>query len=150
MRSCVLIWAWLGIALSTYGCRSEATRYETCATCKSTRAVSAGGERVLYRSPRFNHGPHVWTEGLEFADPRSIPVGAIVLLKHVAPDNSKPAFGAVILTEQHRSPERVTYQWYLRSDGQGSLDPSDPAVEKGEAHQQSELRFGPFLVHWSG
>lgn len=59
-------------------------------------------------------------------------------------------YGAFILTSQTLDPERVSYHWYVRTDGSGVLDAKDGNVLSGEERDQRRLEFGPFTVSWSG
>jgi hypothetical protein len=65
------------------------------------------------------------------------------------------AFGAFIPRVQNRRGEVVEYNWYYRTDGKGTLDPSDPAVQHGNAVGTRpttgiNVKFGPFTLQWSG
>jgi hypothetical protein len=131
--------------------RREGGQYQTCTVCGSTRVMdSRTGERILYRSAKFAHGEHVWRDGISLAVPDPVPSGVVVLVRRVPPDSDRANYGALILTSQTSDPERVSYRWYLRSDGSGLLDPNDPAVRSGEERDQKRLEFGPFKISWSG
>ena len=131
--------------------RREGGHYQTCTICGSTRVMdSRTGERILYRSPKFAHGEHVWRDGISLAVPDPVPSGVVVLVRRVPPDSAQVNYGAFILTSQASDPERVSYRWYFRSDGSGVLDPKDAAVRSGEERDQREVKFGPFKISWSG
>jgi hypothetical protein len=131
--------------------RGEGGRYQTCTVCDSTREMhSRSGERILYRSSTFAHGEHVWRNGISLAVPEPARSGVVVLVRRVPPGSEHAIYGAMILTSQSSQPERVSYRWYLRSDGFGLLDPDDPAVRSGEERDQKRLEFGPFRISWSG
>jgi hypothetical protein len=131
--------------------RREGGQYQTCTVCGSTRVIdSRTGERILYRSAKFAHGEHVWRDGISLAVPYPVPSGVVVLARRVPPDSDRANYGAFILTSQTSDPERVSYRWYLRSDGSGLLDPNDPSVRSGEERDQKRLESGPFKISWSG
>ena len=111
---------------------------------------SITGERILYRSPKFAHGEHVWRDGISSAVPGPVPSGVIVFVRRVPPDLQQVSYGAFILTSQTSDPERVSYRWYFRSDASGVLDSKDGVVRSGEEHDQKEVKFGPFKISWSG
>jgi hypothetical protein len=139
--------------LVTFGlaCQREGNDYQTCSICGSTRAIeSRTGERILYRSPQFAHGEHVWRSGISSAVPGPVPTGVIILVRRVPPESEQVSYGAFILTSQTLDPERVSYRWYLRSDGSGLLDPNNSAVRSGEERGQNDVKFGPFKISWSG
>ena len=140
----------LALGASASGCRSDVTSFETCDVCQSTRELSSSGERLLHRGKNVDHGPHMWTTGLKLAEATPIDVGAVVLLRRVPAGATAPVFGAVVITQQEMSPQRVSYRWYWRPDGKAMLDPADPAVQQGEERGQNRIKFGPFDVHWSG
>lgn len=131
--------------------RGQSSQYQTCTICGSTGVVdSMTGERILYRSPKFAHGEHVWRDGISLAVHDPVPSGVVVLVRRVPPDSEQANYGAFILTNQTSDPERVSYRWYFRSDGSGVLDPKDVAVRSGEERDQRRLEFGPFKISWSG
>lgn len=133
----------------------ESSHYQTCTICGSTRALTSKGdskpiERILYRSPRFAHGEHVWREGIDLGVPDAVRPGVVVLVKRVPPGSEQVSYGAFILTSQPPDQSSVGYRWYLRSDGAGGLDPKDPAVRSAEEHERASVTFGPFKISVSG
>jgi hypothetical protein len=111
---------------------------------------SVTGERILYQSPKFAHGDHVWRSGIELAVPDPVPAGVVVLVKRVPLGSEQVTYGAFILTAQTTNPERVSYRWFLRSDGSGVLDPRDRQVQSGDERNARDVTFGPFKIAWSG
>ena len=61
------------------------------------------------------------------------------------------AIGAIIPTKQTMEPERISYTWYLRTDGNGTFKPQETkSYSSGKIEQADEIKFGPFLLAWSG
>jgi hypothetical protein len=133
--------------------------FQTCSQCGSTR-----GKRddeawsILYASPTSTHCAHDWQDGVNTGTPE-IPDTRVVLVRKKPADSKNYAYGAFILREQRFEPtETVSYIWVFRMDGQGKLDPSDPAVQTGDAQlgqptasgPRNGIAFGPFDVPWSG
>jgi hypothetical protein len=146
-RICVVVLLGLVVACQ----RREGSQFQTCTICGSTRAIdSKTGERILYRSPKFAHDEHTWRDGISSAVPGPVPSGVIVLVRRVPPESEQVSYGAFILTSQTLDPERVSYRWYLRTDGSGVLDPKDSGVRSGEERDQKDVTFGPFKISWSG
>lgn len=143
----------LFLCLVLIGCgASVKAEYQTCQRCKSVREIrttykyryfpSGRTVKILYASPKFSRCSHQWESGVSSGVPTPIPDGLVVLVR------SGSSYGAFILKDQKLEPETMTYTWYYRSDGQGKLDPNDPAVETGTG-RGSPITFGPFRVHWS-
>jgi hypothetical protein len=131
--------------------REYGPRHQTCSVCGSTRTVEEiAGERILYRSARFGHGEHAWRDGVSAGVDPPVASGVVVLVRRVPPDAERTHYGAFILTKQSSDPERMSYRWFVRSDGSGILDPKDAAVQSGEGRDQKRLEFGPFRISWSG
>ena len=134
------------LAVSIIACQ-VGERFETCTLCGSTRAVSwMLNERILYRSPGFAHGRHVWRSGMS-AGVR-ISNGSVVLVRRQLPDSGRTVYGAFILTKQDNNPEQMSYRWYLRPDGLGRFDTTVSSF--GTEENRHRVRFGPFDVGWSG
>jgi len=59
--------------------------------------------------------------------------------------------GAVIPTKQTTTPERISYDWYYRTDGGGTFRPADEMkYRSGHTRNAKSISFGPFSVWWSG
>ncbi len=63
--------------------------------------------------------------------------------------------GAFIVKSQSIQPERMEYDWYYRSDGNGMLFRGDAAVSTGSGRSGSptptiNIHFGSFELQWSG
>jgi hypothetical protein len=81
---------------------------------------------------------------------RPIPDGRVVLVTNGA------EIGAFILTRQAviqsggRACGSMSYTWYLRKAGQGSLDPTNSSVHSGWVnHATNAVKFGTFNIPWS-
>lgn len=59
--------------------------------------------------------------------------------------------GALIPTKQTTTPERISYDWYYRTDGGGTFRPADERkYRSGHTRDAKNISFGPFSVGWSG
>jgi hypothetical protein len=126
-------------------CQRQSRRFETCTVCGSTRMVSSLGPRILYRSPSFTHGVHVWHEGISAA--ARVSTGAVVLVRKQPAGADRPIYGAFVLTGQRTTPEAVGYDWFLLPDGASRFDPQSD--QTGHAEDQNRIAFGPFRIAWS-
>jgi hypothetical protein len=145
VRLAALFGTALALAGAFISCRQE-RRYGTCAVCGSTRVVDSWhGEKLLYRSPDSGHGQHVWRLGISSSV--RVPSGVVVLARRQAPGSSDPVYGAFILTKQEHEPDRVSYRWFLRSDGLGLVEPAFSS--SGHEENQERVAFGPFRIGWS-
>ncbi len=81
--------------------------------------------------------------GQSAANESPVPDGRIVLVRHGA---QRAAF---ILTNQRTTPEATDLQWFLRTDGGGSLVPTDPSVATGKAVGVTKVDFRGFAIKWS-
>jgi hypothetical protein len=75
--------------------------------------------------------------------------GDVVLVR----DNK--SCGAFVVKSQNMQPERMEYDWYYRSDGNGMVFANDPAVSSGSGSSgtpwsQINIHFGSFALRWSG
>jgi hypothetical protein len=113
---------------------------------------------ILYASPTSKPCAHDWQDGVNSGTPE-IPDTRVVLVRKKLSDSKTYVYGAFILREQRFEPdETMNYSWVFRMDGKGKFDPSDPAVQTGDALRQQptpagpqkRMAFGPFDVPWSG
>ena len=146
-----LLWWTLAAALLAVSigliaaCQQRGRRFETCTVCGSTRMVSSIGPRILYRSPGFAHGAHVWREGISAAAPVS--TGAVVLVRKQPAGADHPIYGAFVLTVQRSSPETVGYDWSLLPEGSSRFD--SQSAQTGHTEDRKRIAFGPFEIGWS-
>lgn len=122
-----------------------AARKQTCRQCGSTRRREPGEPWASwFDAPGAADCDHVWRVGVKRTVSEPVESGVVVLVR-VAGD-----YGAFVLRNQREGPPEVTdYDFYYRDDGGTSLDPSDPAVERGSVETKRVVEFGPFRIRWS-
>ncbi len=82
--------------------------------------------------------------GVSSAIESPVPNGEVVLLV------KGKAIGALILTTQSVTPERVSYTWHYRTDGGGTFHAAEAGrFQSGQAKDATRISFGPFSVGWS-
>jgi hypothetical protein len=61
------------------------------------------------------------------------------------------AVGVLIPTKHTLTPERISYDWYHRTDGGSKFRPEDEGrCQFGHTRNAKNVSFGPFWVWWSG
>ncbi len=87
---------------------------------------------------------HGRQKGISAAIETPVSNGEIVLVK------KGEAIGAFIPTKQTSSPERISYDWYFRTDGQGTFRAEEAEdYESGHVEADRKVGFGPFVIPWS-
>jgi len=125
--------------------------YFTCKRCGSTitsheeEPIDNSSIMVMYRSPSFCKDVHKWETGISSCHPKPIPDGILVLVK------KKNTYGAFILSQQSVwEEEKASYKWWYRTDGDGDLTHNSVITGSGACNASEQIRFGPFIVRWSG
>jgi hypothetical protein len=126
--------AWLGALLSGAGSRRELLRPGVAVVCAALVAALI----AQFASSRP-------TEGISAEVEPPVEDGEVILLM------KGDALGAVILTKQTMDPERVSYDWCYRTDGNSTFRAQDARhYRSGHVSNATEISFGRFSVSWSG
>ncbi len=125
--------AWLGALLSGLRSRRELLGAAIAVVCVALAAVLIAS----YTNSRRT--------GVSAAVKPPVEDGEVVLL---ARGN---AIAAVILTQQTLEPERVSYDWFYRTDGGSTFRVQDAGrFLSGQVSDATKIGFGPFSLGWSG
>jgi hypothetical protein len=129
---------WLGTVLAGARSRRELLRPAVVIVCSAFAAALIAA--LPYRIPRSASAE----TGISSAVEPPVENGEIVLL------TKGEAIGAVILTRQTMKPERVSYDWFYRTDGGGTFRSQDSqSIHCGQVHNATTVSFGPFSLSWS-
>ncbi len=120
--------------------------WQTCAFCGSTRSCRGWTmkyKRVHYKAPRFAFCQHQWQPGISPAVEKLVRDGDIVLLKQ------GEVYGAFILHDQQPTSTQIEYDWYYRTDGNGTFGSEDSDFFYAGKGVPDRIRFGPFVIGYS-
>ena len=119
------------------------TSYDTCSFCGSTRTCRGWPlklTRVQYEAPAFPSCQHDWQPGVSSAVEHLVSDGSIVLVK------KGRAYGAFILHKQEVTSTQIEYDWYYRTDGNGTFRSEDSDSLHAGTAVSDRIRFGPFVI----
>lgn len=121
----------------------EGWTYQSCAECGAIRIVrvveraklfSSISQKIVQGNGVSSHR-HSWRDG--------VPGGVAVEPGQVLLVRQGGALGAVIMGEYDTMAHQMPFSFAYRDDGDGTLDPSDPAVTTGSGEGRV-IEFGPF------
>lgn len=140
----------LSSLFSTGAGTSSRTSYQTCSVCRSTqKRVDDAPWRVLYDAPASSPHDHAWRDGVA-SSTEPIRRQVVLVRRQARLDAPAYIYGAFILDVQRAvAVEGIDYQWVLRTDGSGELDPANTSVMRGSATNRNRVEFGPFRIPWS-